>query len=129
MSDTFTSGPGSTTRLGPTTRVVAEGFGEDIGEKLSKAGRRDEEGRYVLPEHTYGWQVARLISAHMAAPDGSRSPMKMSHDQLRALLWLFAVEDLEIIEITQEQIDAERAEQEKARADFEERLPTLGATA
>lgn len=51
---------------------------------------RNEDGRWVLPEYTLGWQVAQWCTDYLTAEDGS--PWVFTMEQLRFVLWWYAVD-------------------------------------
>lgn len=52
---------------------------------------RDEDGRFSLPEHTLGWEVAGWCAQYLLGPDGG--PWVFTFEQLRFVLWWYAIDD------------------------------------
>ena len=53
----------------------------------------NEDGSWRLPERTLGWQIARWCTTYMANLDGSGKPWKFTPEQLRFILWWYAVDE------------------------------------
>ena len=55
---------------------------------------RDDEGQFVLPDHTLGWQVLGWTAKWLRQPDGPDAgrPWKATPEQARFLLWWFAID-------------------------------------
>lgn len=53
---------------------------------------RDEQGEFILPELTLGWQIAGWCSKYLSHPDGE-GPWKFTFEQLRFVLWWYAVDN------------------------------------
>lgn len=49
------------------------------------------DNKWVLPEHTLGWQIAGWTAEWLKAEDGG--PWKFTREQLRFILWWYAVDD------------------------------------
>lgn len=58
---------------------------------LGPTWKTTDEGGWFLPPKTLGWQVAGWCAKWLRADDGS--PWKYTREQLRFLLWWFAVDD------------------------------------
>lgn len=54
--------------------------------------QKDSFGRWILPKHTLGWQIAAWTAEYLRADDGS-GPWKFTLEQLRFVLWWYAVDD------------------------------------
>lgn len=52
---------------------------------------KDEEGEWLLPERTLGWQIAVWCGNYLLAKDGG--PWVFTLEQLRFLLWWYAVDE------------------------------------
>ena len=48
---------------------------------------------WLLPERTLGWELAAWASSHLANPNDSDSPWEFTMEQLRLLLWWYAVDE------------------------------------
>lgn len=58
--------------------------------------RRNEAGKWDLPERTLGWQVIGWISEYINLPKPKDNPHgtgKLTREQVRFLLWWYAVDD------------------------------------
>ncbi len=56
--------------------------------------RRDDDGKFVLPEKTLGWQAVDWCSANLQQPDGPSAgePWIFTREQTRFILWWYAVD-------------------------------------
>lgn len=55
--------------------------------------RRDEDGDFVLPERTLGWEIAGWCTEYLLHPDDDALPWRFSFEQLRFILWWYAVDE------------------------------------
>lgn len=56
----------------------------------------DDDGNFLLPEHTLGWEIAGWCSQYILDPNSSSrdpKPWHFTNEQLRILLWWYAVDD------------------------------------
>ena len=53
----------------------------------------DEEDDWKLPERTLGWELAAWASTYLASPDDPDKPWEFTPEQLRFLLWWYAVDE------------------------------------
>ena len=56
---------------------------------------RGEDGRFVLPVHTLGWEIAGWSSEYLLnprSPIDNPEPWRFTNEQLRFLLWWYAVD-------------------------------------
>lgn len=53
--------------------------------------QKDAFGRWKLPKHTLGWQIAGWCSEYLNGEGGG--PWKFTKEQLRFLLWWYAIDD------------------------------------
>ncbi len=53
--------------------------------------QRNEDGGWLLPEKTLGWQIAGWCAKYLKGEDGK--PWKFTREQLRFVLWWYAVDD------------------------------------
>lgn len=53
--------------------------------------QRDENGNFVLPEITLGWQILRWIEEYVTGPGGL--PFTPTKEQKRFLLWWYAIDE------------------------------------
>lgn len=54
---------------------------------------RGEDGRFVLPEHTLGWEIARWCSDYLEPLGADQDVFEFTLEQLRIVLWWYAVDD------------------------------------
>ena len=54
---------------------------------------RGEDGRFVLPEHTLGWEIARWCSDYLEPLGADQEVFEFTLEQLRIVLWWYAVDD------------------------------------
>ena len=52
----------------------------------------DDNGDWMLPEHTLGWELAAWCTRFLANPNDPDSPWEFTTEQLRFLLWWYAVD-------------------------------------
>jgi hypothetical protein len=52
---------------------------------------KDEDGHWLLPERTLGWEVAGWCAEWLQMPDGS--PWIFTNEQLRLALWYWAIDE------------------------------------
>lgn len=50
--------------------------------------KKDDQGNFVLPERTLGWQILEWISGYI----GASEPFRPTKEQKRFLLWWYAVD-------------------------------------
>lgn len=57
--------------------------------------RRDEDGNFMLPKHTLGWQILGWTADYLQHPDGpdAGKPWRFTDEQARFVLWWFAIDD------------------------------------
>lgn len=55
--------------------------------------KKTEDGKWLLPELTLGWQVAVWIKTSLLSPDGSGRPFSLTREQLRFILWWYAIDE------------------------------------
>lgn len=56
----------------------------------------DEHERYILPEHTLGWQILRWIEDNLLSEDSTEEdpqPFVPTFEQKRFILWWYAVDE------------------------------------
>lgn len=51
---------------------------------------RDEDGAFILPEHTLGWHILSWVKRNLLDDEGQ--PFKPSAEQARFILWMYAVD-------------------------------------
>lgn len=51
---------------------------------------RDEDGKFVLPSHTLGWQAIKWAEDHLR--NDKAQPWRFTNEQKRFILWLYAVD-------------------------------------
>lgn len=56
---------------------------------------RDEDGRFILPERTLGWDSIAWAREYLLQPDGVRagSPWNFTNEQARFVLWWYAIDE------------------------------------
>jgi len=54
--------------------------------------KRDENGQFIQPQHTGGWQVLKWITDNLIAPSGD-GPFRPTPEQQRFILWWYAVDE------------------------------------
>src|SRR5690606_35505057 len=59
---------------------------------LGPGWRRDENGNFVMPEHTLGWQVIEWAMRWLRAADGSPG-WRWTPEQARFVLWWYAIDE------------------------------------
>lgn len=52
-----------------------------------------ETGKWLLPDRTIGWAVAEWTAEYLNNLDGSGAPFQFTLEQLRFVLWWYAVDD------------------------------------
>lgn len=57
--------------------------------------QKNQDGSWRLPDKTLGWQVVAWASENLFQPDGpdAGKPWKFTLEQIRLLLWWFAVDE------------------------------------
>ena len=50
----------------------------------------DEDGDWLLPEHSLGWELLGWVAIKLTDPDGN--PFQCTHEQARFLLWYYAID-------------------------------------
>ena len=59
--------------------------------------QRNDDGSWCLPEHTLGWQIAGWCAEYLLGealdPYGRQLPWKFTREQLRFVLWWYAVDE------------------------------------
>ena len=74
---------------------------EDFAEKypvsyIGPTFQRDENGNYLLPERTLGWEVMGWCSEYLLDPnfpEDDPHPFRFTNEQARIVLWWFAVDE------------------------------------
>lgn len=59
--------------------------------QLGPTWRMDDDGRWLLPERTLGWQIAGWCAEYLRAKEGG--PWRFTSEQLRFILWWYAVDE------------------------------------
>ena len=54
---------------------------------------RGEDGRFILPEHTLGWQIAEWCTDYLNPLDSSQEVFTFTLEQLRFVLWWYAIDE------------------------------------
>lgn len=53
--------------------------------------QKDEQGNWLLPEFTLGWQIAKWIGENLRNDEGE--PFRLTAEQTRFLVWWYAVDE------------------------------------
>lgn len=53
----------------------------------------DDDGTWLLPRYTLGWEILGWIAEHLTSPDGSGEPFMPTPEQARFILWYYAVDE------------------------------------
>lgn len=66
--------------------------------KIGPTWQKNDDGSWCLPEHTLGWEIAAWAAKWLNADEsdeenGARVPWKFTTEQLRWLLWWYAVDE------------------------------------
>ena len=75
--------------------MSAEAFIDFTPHHLGPSWERGEDGRFNLPAHTLGWEIAGWASEYLLdprAPIDNPEPWRFTNEQLRILLWWYAVD-------------------------------------
>lgn len=59
--------------------------------KIGPTWQIDDEGYWLLPERTLGWEIIGWISEWLLSPDGSGEPFELTMEQARFILWYYAL--------------------------------------
>lgn len=73
----------------------AEAFIDFTPSHMGPTWDRGEDGRFVLPVHTLGWEIAGWSSEYLLnprSPIDNPEPWRFTNEQLRFLLWWYAVD-------------------------------------
>jgi hypothetical protein len=57
--------------------------------------QRDENGKWLLPEHTLGWEILGWTAKYLRQPDGPAAgqPWRYTPEQARLILWWYALDE------------------------------------
>lgn len=58
--------------------------------KIGPTWQTDESGRYIMPEHTLGWEIAHWCAENLVNDDGE--PWRFTNEQFRFLCWFYSVD-------------------------------------
>ena len=53
--------------------------------------QKDEQGNWLLPEFTLGWQAAKWVGENLLNDEGE--PFRLTAEQTRFLVWWYAVDE------------------------------------
>lgn len=67
------------------------GLSELTPDYIGPTWQVDEDGNWLLPERTLGWEIAGWTYEYLAAEDGG--PWNFTDEQLRFILWWYAVDE------------------------------------
>ena len=62
---------------------------------LGPTWQRGENGKFILPEHTLGWEIAGWCSKYLLDPNcdpHDPKPWRFTNEQLRFVLWWYAID-------------------------------------
>lgn len=59
--------------------------------RIGPTWQTDEDGRFVTPKHSLGWEIALWCATHLVNDDGD--PWQFTNEQFRFILWFYAVDD------------------------------------
>lgn len=62
---------------------------QDIGPVWAK----DDEGDWLLPKYTLGWDVIAWAEANLSSPMGDGTPLVITPEQMRIILWHYAIDE------------------------------------
>ena len=62
--------------------------------RIGPTWQKDENGYWLTPKFTLGYQVIEWITENLLSPDGSGEPFVLTFEQMRFVLWLYAVDEL-----------------------------------
>ena len=74
--------------------VISEELLEDIitPNYIGPTWATDEDGNWVLPEHTLGWEIAGWCTKWLRHPGKPEEPWRFTPEQLRFVLWWYALD-------------------------------------
>ena len=58
---------------------------------LGPTWQTDDDGNWLLPERTLGWQVIEWCADYLISPDGG--PWQFTLEQMRLVLWIYAIDE------------------------------------
>ena len=61
--------------------------------KIGPTWQVDDDGSYLLPRYTLGWQILEWCADWLTSPDGSGEPFIFTPEQARFILWYYAVDE------------------------------------
>jgi hypothetical protein len=53
----------------------------------------DDDGDWLLPQYTLGWEVIAWAEEHLNSPMGDGSPLNITLEQMRIILWHYAIDE------------------------------------
>jgi hypothetical protein len=71
----------------PSAEKAAELFPPTL---IGPTWQRNEDGSWLLPEHTLGWHILGWVSTKLTDPDGN--PWQFTPEQARFILWYYAID-------------------------------------
>ena len=82
------------TRTATEPAPVAADRAESQPVLVGPSWRRGDDGAFVLPEHTLGWQVLGWTAEYLLQPDGPAAgePWRFTPEQARWVLWWYALD-------------------------------------
>ena len=78
--------------MSPISALTTEQIASLQHSFLGPTWERCDDGSWKLPERTLGWQIAGWCAEYLNAP-GAGGPWKFTLEQLRAVLWWYAVDE------------------------------------
>lgn len=61
--------------------------------KIGPTWQIDDDGNYLLPKYTLGWQILEWCADWLTSPDGSGEPFIFTPEQARFILWYYAIDE------------------------------------
>lgn len=80
--------PSETLDIVPSAQAAAELFPPI---KIGPTWQQDENGKWLLPERTLGWEILGWVAEWLTFPD--ESPWMATPEQARFILWLYALDE------------------------------------
>ena len=74
--------------LVPSAELAAQLFPPTL---IGPTWQKDEDGNWLLPEHTLGWEILGWISTKLTDDEGG--PWQATGEQARFLLWYYAINE------------------------------------
>ena len=75
------------TGIEPSAEKAAELFPPTL---IGPVWQTNEDGSWLLPEHTLGWHILGWVSTKLTDPEGN--PWQFTNEQARFILWYYAID-------------------------------------